>query len=146
MDAAVDNNYLGTALIVEDDSLLALVEGRLLAKLGYKVVGKAKQAEEAIHLVRQLEPDFILMDISLKGEMDGVEAIQEVRKFSDIPVIYLSGTSDRVNYERARKTNFVDYLIKPVTLDDLRGPASKAVKKKMKRSGKSSGKKVPRAS
>lgn len=142
----MDNEYLGSALIVEDDSLLALVEERLLVKLGYRVVGQAKYAKEAIKLVRQLEPDFILMDISLKGDMDGIEAIQEIRKFSDIPVIYLSGTSDRVSYERARKTHFVDYLIKPVTLDDLKGPACRATKKRMKRSGPSTEKGVTRAS
>lgn len=114
-------------LIVEDDKLLALVEERLVEKLGFEVIGTAVTGEEAIYLVKEYEPDIIMMDISLKGEMDGIEAVEEIRKIYDTPVIYLSGNSDKYNFERARKTNFIDYLVKPVTADDLIGPLKKAV-------------------
>lgn len=121
-----ENVYKGSAVIVEDDKLLALVQERILAKLGYQVVAKVKTAEDAIWEVKNQEPDFILMDISLKGDKDGIEAVQEIRKFSDVSVIYLSGTSDKYNYERAKKTGFIDYLIKPVTAGDLAGPLEEA--------------------
>lgn len=113
-------------LIVEDDMLLSLVEERLIQKLGHTVVGKTGSAKEAIKKVEELNPDIIVMDIVLKGEMDGIEAMQEIRKSSNVPVIYLSGNSDRFNYERARKTDFTDYLVKPITSNDLKGPLLKA--------------------
>lgn len=115
-----DYIYKGTVLIVEDDILLALVQERMLARLGYQTVAKVESGEEAIELVKRNKPDLILMDITLKGRLDGISTMQEIRKFSDVPVIYLSGSSiDRFNYERARKTGFVDYLVKPVSQEDL---------------------------
>lgn len=124
-------------LIVEDDMLLSLVEERLLTRMGYDVVGKAIAGEEAVEKALRLKPDVILMDISLKGEMDGVQAMEEIRKISEVPVIYLSGNSDKFNYERAKKTNFVEYLVKPITGDDLVKPLNKAfsqdTKKKLNR-------------
>lgn len=96
--------------------------------LGYDVVGKAIAGEEAIQKAIMLNPDVIMMDISLKGEMDGVQAMEEIRKVSDVPVIYLSGNSDKFNYERAKKTNFIEYLVKPITSDDLVKPLNKALK------------------
>lgn len=124
-------------LIVEDDMLLSLVEERLLTRMGYDVVGKAIAGEEAVEKALRLKPDVILMDISLKGEMDGVQAMEEIRKISEVPVIYLSGNSDKFNYERAKKTNFVEYLVKPITGDDLVKPLNKALsqdtKKKLNR-------------
>lgn len=115
-------------LIVEDDMLLSLVEERLLSRMGYDVVGKAIAGEEAIQKAIMLNPDVIMMDIFLKGEMDGVQAMEEIRKVSDVPVIYLSGNSDKFNYERAKKTNFIEYLVKPITSDDLVKPLNKALK------------------
>jgi CheY-like chemotaxis protein len=118
--------HKGSALIVEDDKLLSLVEERLLIKLGYHVLDKVESGEEAIEKVKTLDPDFILMDISLRGELDGIDTMKQIRSFSDIPVIYLSGNTDKFNYERAKKTGFVEYLIKPVTADDLVAPLKKA--------------------
>lgn len=113
-------------LIVEDDMLLSLVEERLIEKLGYTVVDKVVSGEEAIDKAEELQPDVILMDIILKGEMDGIEAMEVIRESSEVPVIYLSGNSDRFNYERAKKTGFTDYLVKPITSKDLKEPFKKA--------------------
>lgn len=109
-------------LIVEDDMLLSLVEERLIKKMGHEVVAKVVTGIEAIEKAKELKPDIILMDIILKGEMDGIEAMEEIRKESDVPVVYLSGNSDRFNYERAKKTGFTDYLVKPITNNDLKQP------------------------
>ena len=134
-------------LIVEDDKLLALVEERLVERLGFEVVGTAVTGEEAIALVKDSKPDIILMDISLKGEMDGIDAVEKIRKSVSTPVIYLSGNSDKFNFERAKKTGFVDYLVKPVTADDLVGPLKKAVTALTSNSvRKSTGKSVSQAS
>lgn len=109
-------------LIVEDDMLLSLVEERLIEKMGHKVIGKVESGEEAIKKNRELKPDLILMDIVLKGEIDGIQAMEKIRESSDVPVIYLSGNSDRFNYERAKKTGFTEYLVKPVSSNDLIKP------------------------
>ena len=113
-------------LIVEDDMLLSLVEERLIEKMGHKVVAKVGTGRDAIDKAKELGPDIILMDIVLKGEIDGIEAMEEIRKHSNVPVVYLSGNSDRFNYERAKKTGFTDYLVKPITSNDLYKPFEKA--------------------
>lgn len=113
-------------LIVEDDMLLSLVEERLIQKLGHKVIGKVGTGEEAIQKALELKPDLIVMDIVLKGEMDGIQAMEAIREKSDVPVVYLSGNSDRFNFERAKKTDFADYLVKPITCEDLKAPLQKA--------------------
>lgn len=124
-----DNNK-GRVLIVEDDMLLSMVEERLIQKLGYEVVGKVESGLDAVEKVSELNPDIIVMDISLKGEMDGIETMQKIRKDSSVPVIYLSGSSERYYYERAKKTNFTDFLTKPISRDDLEGPLHTAINQK----------------
>ena len=113
-------------LIVEDDMLLSLVEERLVEKLGHRVVGKTGSGEEAIAKCAELDPDLILMDIVLKGELDGIQAMEKIRETSDVPVIYLSGNSDKYNYERAKQTSFTDYLVKPISGNDLSEPLNRA--------------------
>lgn len=113
-------------LIVEDDMLLSLVEERLVEKMGHEVVAKVCCGRDAIDKARELSPDIILMDIVLKGDMDGIQAMEEIRKHSNVPVVYLSGNSDRFNYERAKKTGFVDYLVKPINSNDLYKPFENA--------------------
>ncbi|MDX1639917.1 MAG: response regulator, partial [Balneolaceae bacterium] len=108
------DNKAKKILIVEDDMLLSLVEERLIEKLGYRVAGKTGSGREAVQMVKDVQPDLILMDIILKDDMDGIEAMEQIREISDVSVIYLSGNSDRYNYERAKQTDFVDYLVKPV--------------------------------
>lgn len=83
------------------------------------MVGKAASGEEAIELARQHQPDIILMDIRLKGEMDGIEAVNQIKAFMDTDVIYLTGNSDKVNYDRAKATNCIDLISKPFTLGEL---------------------------
>jgi CheY-like chemotaxis protein len=112
----------GRVLIVEDDMLLSMVEERLIKRLGFEVIGKVTKGVDAIEKEEELNPDIIVMDISLKGDMDGIEAMEAIRENSDVPVIYLSGSGDRYSLERAKKTGFTDFLTKPVTGGDLKEP------------------------
>lgn len=118
----MDSGTKGRVLIVEDDMLLSMVEERLIKRLGYDVIGKVAKGSEAIRKAEELNPDIIVMDISLKGDLDGIETMEAIRQKSDVPVIYLSGSGDRYSLERAKKTGFVDYLTKPVTGGDLKEP------------------------
>jgi CheY-like chemotaxis protein len=126
----MDKQSVKNVLIVEDDMLLSLVEERLIEKMGHKVVAKVGTGRDAIDKAKELDPDIILMDIVLKGEIDGIEAMEEIRKHSNVPVVYLSGNSDRFNFERAKKTGFTDYLVKPITSNDLYKPFEKAFAEK----------------
>lgn len=131
-------NSKGRVLIVEDDMLLSMVEERLIQKLGYEVVAKVEKGVDAVEKVSELNPDIIVMDISLKGELDGIETMQKIRKDSSVPVIYLSGSSERYYYERAKKTNFTDFLTKPISREDLEGPLHTAISQNGAKDGESS--------
>lgn len=123
----MENGQKGKVLIVEDDMLLSMVEERLIKRLGFEVIGKVTKGKEAIEKQEELNPDIIVMDISLKGDMDGIEAMEAIREKSDVPVIYLSGSGDRYSLERAKKTGFTDFLTKPVTGGDLKEPLYSAM-------------------
>lgn len=106
-------------LIVEDDMIIAMVLENMVLTLGHNVVGKATNGNDAIALAVELTPDIILMDIRLKGEMDGVEAIQSIKKQISVSVIFITGNSDRHNFERVKETNCVGLITKPFTIGEL---------------------------
>jgi len=99
----MENKRKGDIFIVEDDMLLSLVEERLLMKLGYNIAGKASSGEEAVSKIKSAKPDVVIMDISLSGKMDGIDTMAEVRNFSSVPVIYLSGNSDQIGRASCRE-------------------------------------------
>ena len=107
-------------LIVEDDMILAMVNKRYVESLGHKVVKSVRNGLDAIQAVRDHSPDLILMDIRIEGEIDGIEAMEEIRKFSDVDVIYLTGNSDPTTKERAEQTNMLAFCTKPISIDDLK--------------------------
>lgn len=119
-------NQTKQILIVEDDMIISMVLERMILKLQHEVVNKVITGANAISSARQMDPDLILMDIQLKDEIDGISAMQEIRKSSQVPVIYITGNSDQYNLSRARETNFVEYLVKPIQMSDLRGSIEKA--------------------
>lgn len=100
-------------LIVEDEGVVALSLKIMLNKIGYEVAGIAITGEEAISMAREHLPDVILMDIHLKGDMDGIQATKEINKITDIPVIYLTAYADDDTVKRAMKTESASYLVKP---------------------------------
>jgi two-component system cell cycle sensor histidine kinase/response regulator CckA len=77
-------------LVVEDERIVARSLWRQLTTLGYEVVGRVSSGEEAIQQAEELRPDLVLMDISLDGPMDGVEAAAIIRKQFRLPVVYSS--------------------------------------------------------
>ncbi len=107
-------------LIVEDDVLVAMDIERCLKKLGYSVSGIVNYAEKAIEKVEELKPDLVLMDIVLKGEMDGIEAAEIIRSRFDIPVVFLTAYADEERFERAKFTIPFGYVLKPFQDRDLK--------------------------
>lgn len=114
-------------LIVDDEVVVAEDIRRQLRSLGYTVVGVASSGSDAIRLGDEHRPDLILMDIKLKGAMDGIEAARSIQARFDIPVIYLTAFSDDETLERARHTLPLAYLIKPFVSTDLRAAVELAL-------------------
>jgi CheY-like chemotaxis protein len=109
-----------TVLIVEDDLILNLLYESYFERLGFETEGELVYGKTAIEMTKKIEPDLIVMDISLEGELNGIEAMTEIRKFSDVPVIYITGNSDPMHVKRAKETDYLDYLTKPIEFEDLK--------------------------
>jgi PAS domain S-box-containing protein len=99
-------------LVVEDERITAEDIKDSLENLGYKVPTVVYSGEEAVKKTGELHPDLVLMDIQLEGEMDGIEAAEEIKKHFDIPVIYLTAYSDDDTLERAKRTEPSGYILK----------------------------------
>jgi PAS domain S-box-containing protein len=100
-------------MIVEDETIIAMeLEDRLL-DLGYDVAAVVSSGEKAIQIVAEVQPDLIMMDIMLKGEMDGIQAATDIRSRFNIPIIYLTAYADEKTVQRAKMTEPFGYLLKP---------------------------------
>ncbi len=106
-------------LIVEDQSVIAIDLKKSLSKKGYIVVGISDNAQDAVNIVNECEPDLILMDIMLNGEKNGIETAEMIRKERDIPIIYLTALTDVDTYLKAIKTEPYKYLMKPLEMESL---------------------------
>lgn len=108
-----------TILIVEDEMIIAANISLQLTHLGYEVTGIIPRAEEVLPHLWQLVPDIILMDINLKGNLDGIEMVHLIQKEFKIPIIYLTANSDEANFNRAKATNPYAFVSKPFKILDL---------------------------
>jgi two-component system, OmpR family, phosphate regulon sensor histidine kinase PhoR len=106
-------------LIVEDEAIVALHEEENLKNMGYRVAGKASSGEEAIRKAEETRPDLVLMDIVLKGEMDGIETAGQIHARFNIPVIFVTAYGDEETLQRAKLTEPFGYILKPFKERDL---------------------------
>ncbi|MDC6352254.1 LytTR family transcriptional regulator DNA-binding domain-containing protein [Zeaxanthinibacter sp. PT1] len=100
-------------LIVEDDMIIAANISLQLSRLGYEITGIESRGEEAVIHARRNTPDIILMDIHLKGELDGIETTKMIQEEQDIPIIYLTANNDELTFNRARATHPQAFVSKP---------------------------------
>jgi two-component system response regulator LytT len=107
-------------LIVEDESIIAKDIQQSLKKLGYTVVGICATGEEAVKVSEEEKPDLVLMDIMLKGEMNGIEAAAQIREKLNIPIIFLTAYADESTLNKAKESEPYGYIIKPFKEIDLR--------------------------
>lgn len=106
-------------LIVEDDLLVAADLREILASLGYDVVGEAVTGPAALEVAEQFQPDVVLMDIRLRGSMDGIEAACAIRRRWQLPVVFLTSSANERIRLRARAAAAYGYLLKPFRADVL---------------------------
>jgi len=100
-------------LVVEDEAIVAADIHDRLGALGYEVVGLADTGAGAIEKAMELKPDLVLMDIMLRGEMQGIEAANHIRFHLHLPIIYLTANSNAETFLRARDTEPFGFILKP---------------------------------
>ena len=106
-------------MVVEDEWIVADQICSNLREFGYTICSTASTGEEAIRKVETDRPDLILMDIVLKGEMDGIEAADRISLRFDIPIIYLTAYANHGYIERAKHTRPFGYMVKPFKEQEL---------------------------
>lgn len=115
-------------LIVENEILIARQLSKYLEKQKYQVTGIARTGEQALELAKHENPDIILMDIDLDGDMDGIQTAAIVHKTLIIPIIYLTNLKDEQTFERASETLPATYLTKPFKNLDVRNAIEMSIK------------------
>jgi CheY-like chemotaxis protein len=106
-------------IIVEDEAIVVAELRDTLKRLGYEVPAVAFSGEEAMAKVRELRPDIVLMNIDVQGEMDGIEAAENIREWGDIPIVYFTGYMDERRIMRAKRTAPFTYIMKPYEENEL---------------------------
>jgi len=119
MPAESSNHHSERILIVEDEVLQAMSLKTLLEGHGYDNVSIASSGEKAVALFGREAFDMLIMDIDLKGTMDGIEAVKAMRMHRPVHVIYLTAYSDQESIERAKSTMPLGYMMKPVNDREL---------------------------
>jgi len=100
-------------MVVEDETIVSLDLQSRLRSMGYEIVDAVGTGEEAIAKAGEHRPDLVLMDVGLRGQIDGVQAAEQIKKSYQIPVIYLTASSDEKTIQRAKLTEPFGYILKP---------------------------------
>jgi DNA-binding LytR/AlgR family response regulator len=106
-------------LVVEDDMIIAAKISLQLSNLGYEVTGIEPRGEDAIRHFAEELPDLVLLDINLKGKLDGIQTAHEMQKNGPVPIIYLTANADEATFERAKVTRPQAFISKPFNQLDL---------------------------
>ncbi|MEL6358102.1 MAG: response regulator, partial [Bacteroidota bacterium] len=106
-------------LIVEDETVIAARIAVELDELGYEVTGMVTRAEQALIHCKQTPPDLVLLDIRLKGEMDGIELAHLLNEQIDVPIVFLTANADEATFQRAKASLPYAFLSKPYKKLDL---------------------------
>ncbi len=107
-------------MIVEDESLVARDIDNMATSLGYEVCGIASSGEEAVAMAARLRPDLILMDVIIKGGLDGISAAEKIWDNYRIPLIYVTAYADELTLKRAKITEAFGYILKPFDERELK--------------------------
>ena len=106
-------------LVVEDEMIIAAKIAMQLTSLGYDVTGILPRGEEAIEHVKENKPDIVLLDINLKGNLDGIETATQIQQLHNIPIIYLTANADEGTFNKAKTTRPAAFISKPFKQLDL---------------------------
>ena len=115
-------------MIVEDDAIIGMDIEHRVRRLGYEVTGVADNAEEAINLAADTKPDIALMDIRLRGDIDGIDTARMLKEQFALPVIFITAYSDLKMRSRALDLNPAGYIVKPIREVELKNTLEEARK------------------
>lgn len=124
--AAEQRPEMFSVLIVEDESLVAMTLSCMVEDLDHGVCAVARTGASAIEEAGRHKPTVALVDIGLKGGMDGIETAAALRDLG-IPSIIMSGDNSGESVERASRAGVLDFVAKPYTIERLRSALSKVV-------------------
>jgi two-component system, cell cycle response regulator len=116
-------------LLVEDEGIVARDLEETLTRLGYRIAGIASEGTQAVAMAQKLQPELVVMDVSLHGEVDGIQAARLIQQNSHVPIIFLTGHSDTETLHRAVLTGPLGYLIKPFQEAELHSTIEVAIHK-----------------
>jgi len=119
----------GNIMVVEDEGVVSIDIRNMLQKAGYSIAAVAYKGEEAVKKAKQSSPDLILMDIGLKGKMDGIETAKRIRDHLDIPVVFLTGFADDTTMAKAKEVDPSGFIIKPINEAELNKTLEDTLKK-----------------
>lgn len=106
-------------VILEDESIIALMLKKFLISQNHCITGVTKDGATTVELVKNSKPDLVIMDVHIKGNINGIETYKIIREFCDVPAIFLTGNSSEiVNIEKINQNSYV--LEKPVSLAELK--------------------------
>lgn len=117
-------------MIVEDEPVVAMDLQRSLTKLGYLVTGVADTGPKAVYLTEATSPDLVLMDVQLRGAMDGIATAGEIQRRWEIPVIYTTAHAEDDTLERAKATGPFGFLVKPFRARELYATVTMALEQR----------------
>jgi CheY-like chemotaxis protein len=129
-EGCCDPLFSTNILVVEAESIVARDVQDMLKSWGYVVPAVVSSGEKAIEKAAETHPDLVLIDIRLKGEMDGIEAAEVIRARFDIPVIYLTAYVNDNRFQRALMSEHYSYILKPFDESELHTTIEKAIWKR----------------
>jgi two-component system response regulator LytT len=116
-------------LVTEDESIVRKDIERCLGNLGYNVIASADNGEDAISMAMKHKPDLALMDIMIKGDMNGIAAAEEIKRNMDIPVVFLTAYADEGTLNEAKMAEPHGYILKPFKDVDIQTAIEMALHK-----------------
>lgn len=123
-------------LIVEDDAIYASALGAMIEEMGFQIAGITDESTEALRLVRATRPNLVLMDVCIRGDLDGVEVAEKLE--AEVPVIFITSMQGDETFERAKKNQPFAYVTKPVDRLALQRAIQLVAYKQTQKQGKTS--------
>lgn len=108
-------------LIIEDEAIISFGYRLQLEQMGLEVIGTARSSDEALELLARDRPDVIIMDVYIKGDLNGLELARRIHETDPIPVIFLTASTKPEIVEGIRALKGCHYLLKPIDTDSLSG-------------------------
>jgi len=106
--------------IVEDDEDIVEVLEDFLISMGHAITGSSSSGMDALNIADKYHPDLVLMDIGLRGEINGIQTAKELKSLHNVPIVFVTGSFDSSTIEEAKEAEPMGYLIKPIDMQELK--------------------------